>query len=150
MNKDEGTEREGQSKHIEREFETGKDEAWFGNVKLMFDMMLKHFENTSTFTSQSMEEYNTHVKNLNTSASMAVNHAVENSNLIAKQYLDNNKLLNAKNGDHHGLMFDRQLNLDEQGYQIIEALKTMGVDTTTLLAVVAKVLADMAKPAENA
>lgn len=33
-------EREGQSKHIEREFEIGKDESWFVNNKRLHDEML--------------------------------------------------------------------------------------------------------------
>lgn len=55
----------------EREFETGKDEAWFANVKRSYD----EYQDVSL----------THARNLNTVALQAIQNAVESQNMLSKR-----------------------------------------------------------------
>lgn len=78
----------------EREFEIGKDEAWFANVKRTYDIA------------------QTHTENLNTVSLQALQNAVETANLVSKQSVR-----------HSDVAMDRQWNVDEQGYTVNEILR---------------------------
>lgn len=85
-------------------------------------------------------------------ANQALQNAVETANLTAKQVVrhsDNGietaNFTGKQASRHSDLAIDRQWNPDEQGYQAMETLKSLGADATTLRAVVAQVLADMTK-----
>lgn len=99
-------EREGQSKHIEREFEIGKDESWFANVKRLFDEMLDnslvgsrqnrvHFDKLIS-DAQQMDNARQGLANL------ALANAVGTADMVSKQAVR-----------HSDLAIDRQWNVDE-------------------------------------
>jgi hypothetical protein len=66
-------------------------------------------------------------------ANQALQNAVETANMVGKQAV--------RHGD---LSIDRQWNVDEAGYTAADILKAAGSDTTTLKAIVAEILAEMA------
>lgn len=99
-------EREGQTKHIEREFEIGKDESWFVNNKRLADEMLgdslsetrrnrHHFDRMVT-NAISKDDERASISN------NALNQAVHNTGLLANMGLT---LL--------GAGCDRIINIDE-------------------------------------
>lgn len=83
--------REGQSKHIEREFEVGKDEAWFANIKRTYDEYL-HAGLAAVHAAQAhaddtLADSRAHVARINTLAELALANAITNSDALMKQHL---------------------------------------------------------------
>ena len=87
--------REGQSKHIEREFETGMDEVFktvagmtAANVKRTYDEFqhesLESVRRNRTYVDEVLADSRNHSNNLNNVALQCLQHAVENANFKAK------------------------------------------------------------------
>ena len=123
-------EREGQSKHIEREFEIGKDEAWFANVKRTYDEFLEislagtrqnrvHFDKVLS----DAQQYDNARQVM---ANQALQNSVETANMVAKQAV--------RHGD---LAIDRQWNIDE----VSNLSAKSGVQADTIVATMAVLVA---------
>ena len=99
-------EREGQSKHIEREFEVGKDEAWFANIKRTYDEFLHEsltsMRQTRVHFDKLISDAQQHDNQRQGIANQALQNAVETANMIGKQAVR-----------HSDLAIDRQWNVDE-------------------------------------
>lgn len=106
---------EGRSK--EREFEIGKDEAWFANVKELFDIWMANikrtydeYQNISLESWKAAQKYQEKVlsdaqQNDNTRqniANQALQNAVETANMVSKQAVR-----------HADIAIDRQWNVNE-------------------------------------
>ena len=106
----------------EREFEVGKDEAWFANIKQTYDVQQNLVVNALKQSTQELAQTNAqtaaHTANVNGLALQAMQNAIETANAISKQAV--------RHGD---IAIDHQWNVDEQA---------------TASAIVAKVLAEMA------
>jgi hypothetical protein len=97
---------EGQRKHIEREFEVGKDEAWFANIKRTYDEFqqesLESVRRNRTFIDKVLtdtQQYDNQRQNI---ANQSLQNAVETANMVSKQAVR-----------HSDLAIDRQWNVDE-------------------------------------
>ena len=122
-------EREGQSKHIEREFEIGKDEAWFANVKRTYDEFLEiaiagarqnrlHFDKVIA----DAQQYDNMRQVM---ANTALQNAIETANMVGKQAVR-----------HADLSIDRWWNVDE-----VSALTAKSGFQADVMAAVTAVLA---------
>jgi len=120
----------------EREFEIGRDEAWFANVKRTYDEF-QHESLESVRRNRSIvdkiaadaEQYDNQRQNI---ANQALQNAVETANMVGKQTIR-----------HSDLAVDRQWNIDEQGY----TAQTILNDATfqdALAAAVAKIVSGLA------
>jgi len=98
-----------QRKHIEREFETGKDEAWFANVKRMYDEYqhesLESIRRNRSYVDKILLDAQQHDNVRQDIANQALQNAVETANMVGKQAVR-----------HSDLAIDRQWNVDEQSY----------------------------------
>jgi len=107
----------------EREFEVGKDEAWFANIKQTYDVQQNLVVNALKQATQELAQTNAqtaaHTANVNGLALQAMQNAIETANAVSKQAVR-----------HADIAIDHQWNVDEQA-----------VATT----IVTKVLAEMAK-----
>jgi hypothetical protein len=103
----------------EREFETGKDEAWFGNIKRTYDEFqqesLETLRRSRDRFDSLQSQQQTHVANVNAVALQALQNAVETANIMGKQSVQQTLR-------HNDLAMDRQWNVDEQGYTSREIL----------------------------
>jgi len=83
--------REGQSKHIEREFEVGKDEAWFFNIKRLCDEYmhagLSAIHAAQAHADEVLAQSRAHSARVNTLSELAIANAVNNSDALMKQHL---------------------------------------------------------------
>ena len=114
----------------EREFEIGKDEAWFGNIKRTYD----EFQQESLETIRRSRDYNGKVlsdaqqadnvrQNI---ANQALQNAVESANLVSKQAIA-----------HRDLAVDRIWNVDE----VSSLVAKTGVQSDTIQAIIAAAVA---------
>jgi len=107
----------------EREFEVGKDEAWFANIKQTYDVQQNLVVNALKQATEELAQTNaqtaTHTTNVNNLALQAMQNAIETANAISKQAV--------RHGD---IAIDHQWNIDEQA---------------VAATIVSKVLAEMAK-----
>lgn len=109
-------EREGQSKHIEREFEIGKDEAWSCNMKRMYDEYqhesLESIRRNRNITDKLISDAQSHDHTLRQLSTQALQNAIETANMTGKQAV--------RHGD---VAIDKQWNLEaEEGAAIGEVL----------------------------
>ena len=118
----------------EREYETGKDESWFANIKRTYDEYLHEsldaIRKNSTYIQRvlsSAAEYDSARQNI---ANQALQNAVETANMVAKQtvrHTDNTietaNLTGKQTTRHADVAIDRQWNVDEQGYTVADILR---------------------------
>jgi len=116
--------REGQSKHIEREFETGMDEVFktvagmtAANVKRTYDEFqhesLESVRRNRTYVDEVLADSRNHSNNLNNVALQCLQNAVENANFKSKNCLDTANLVNKQAAAHRDIAIDREWNIDE-------------------------------------
>ena len=91
---------------MEREFETGKDEAWFANIKRTYDEYLheslESIRRNRTIVDKTLSDAQQHDNTRQNIANQALQNAVETANMVGKQ------------GVRHGdVAIDRQWNVDE-------------------------------------
>lgn len=107
-----------QEKHIEREFEIGKDESWFANVKRTYDEFqhesLESIRRNHSYIHKVLSDAQQHDNARQDIANQALQNAVETANMTAKQGIR-----------HSDLAVDRQWNVDEQGYTAAKILASM-------------------------
>ena len=99
----------GQDKAInkgEREFEVGKDEAWFANIKRTFDEYqhesLESIKRNRTIVDKLLSDAQQHDNVRQTIANQSLQNAVETANMVSKQAVR-----------HSDIAIDRQWNVDE-------------------------------------
>jgi len=125
----------------EREFEMGKDEAWFGNVKRTYDEYqqesLESIRRNRSYVDRVLSDSNSNNQAMEGVKLQALQNAVETANMLGKQavtaYTHANERINA----HRDIFADRVWNLDEV------ARIAAGVDptNTALLGEMVKALA---------
>lgn len=145
---------EGQRKHIEREFEVGKDEAWFSNIKRTYDEFqqesLESIRQNRTYVQEVLHDSRNHANNLNAVALQAIQNAVDTANIRsksvvenldfkAKNILDTANLVNKQAAAHRDIAIDREWNVDEQGYTAADILQSNTFKDGVVAAVVAAV-----------
>ncbi len=90
----------------EREFEIGKDEAWFGNIKRTYDEYqhesLESIKRNRSYVDKVLSDAQQHDNERQTVANQALQNAVETANMVSKQAVR-----------HSDLAIDRQWNVDE-------------------------------------
>lgn len=101
----------------EREFEVGKDESWFANIKRTYDEYqhesLESIKRNRTHVDKYItdaQQYDNQRQNI---ANQSLQNAVETANMIGKQGVR-----------HSDLAIDRQWNLDESTYVVGQILKS--------------------------
>lgn len=91
---------------LEREFEIGKDEAWFANVKRTYDEFqnesLESTRRNRTIVDKMVSDAQGHDNARQNVALQALQNAVETANMVGKQAVR-----------HSDLAIDRQWNVDE-------------------------------------
>jgi hypothetical protein len=110
----------------------------FGNVKRTYDEYqqesLESIKRNRSYVDKVLSDAHSYDNQKQNIANQALQNAVETANMVGKQAVR-----------HSDLAIDRQWNTDEQGYQTLEILKSLGSDNTTLKSVIAQVLSDMTK-----
>ena len=90
----------------EREFEIGKDESWFANVKRTYDeyqqVSLDHIRQNDAYIQKVISDAQADTGEKRNIANQALQNAVETANMISKQAV--------RHGD---IAIDRQWNVDE-------------------------------------
>jgi hypothetical protein len=90
----------------EREFETGKDEAWFANIKRTYDEFLQESLETvrelRAYSNKVLSDAQDHTQNQRAISDQALQNAVETANMVGKQAV--------RHGD---IAIDRQWNINE-------------------------------------
>ena len=98
-----------QTNQGEREFEVGKDEAWFANIKRTYDEYqqesLEGIKNNRILIDKLLSDAQQYDNQRQTIANQSLQNAVETANMISKQAVR-----------HSDIAIDRQWNVDEQGY----------------------------------
>ncbi|MGW8178884.1 MAG: hypothetical protein ACWGQW_09005 [bacterium] len=115
----------------EREFEIGRDESWFANIKRMYDEY-QHESLESIRRNRSLvdkyisdaQQYDNGRQNI---ANQALQNAVETANMVGKQAV--------RHGD---LAIDRQWNVDE----VSTLTAKSGVEADAIIAILASAVAD--------
>ena len=111
----------------EREFEVGKDEAWFANIKRTYDEFqqesLQTVREMRTMFTKLLTDAQQHDNARQNIANQALQNAVETANMVGKQAV--------RHGD---LAIDRQWNLDE----VSTVASRSGVFSDAIAAAVAK------------
>ena len=91
---------------LEREFEVGKDEAWFANIKRTFDeyqqVSLDHIRQNDVYIQKVISDAQADTIEKRNITNQALQNAVETANMISKQAV--------RHGD---IAIDRQWNVDE-------------------------------------
>lgn len=95
----------------EREFEIGKDEAWFANVKRTYDeyqrVSLDNIARNDAYVQKVLSDAQADTIEKRNIANQALQNAVETSNMIGKQAVR-----------HADLAIDRQWNIDEVAHLV--------------------------------
>ena len=91
---------------LEREFEIGKDEAWFANVKRTYDEYqqesLESIKRNRSYVDKVLADAQSHDNQRQNIATQALQNAVETANMVGKQAVR-----------HSDIAIDRQWNIDE-------------------------------------
>ena len=129
---------QGQPNIGEREFEVGKDEAWFANIKRTYDEMQQESLETARHMRMHFDKLVSDAQQYDNQrqviANQALQNAVESANSVGKQSLR-----------HADLAVDRQWNVDEQGYTVAEILRNEVFQNAIAAAVAAVVQNSTAK-----
>jgi hypothetical protein len=107
----------------EREFEIGKDEAWFANIKRTYDEYqqesLESIKRNRSVVDKILSDAQQYDNQRQVIANQALQNAVETANIVSKQSVR-----------HSDIAIDRQWNIDEQGYTAADVIKALSGDTT--------------------
>lgn len=124
----------------EREFEIGKDESWFANIKRTYDEYqeesLESIKRNRSYVDKVLSDAQQSDNVRQNIANQALQNAVETANMVGKQAV--------RHGD---IAIDRQWNIDEQGYtaaSVIDAMNSPSVKQA-MASVIAEILATMAE-----
>ena len=121
---------------LEREFEIGKDEAWFANVKRTYDEYqhesLESIRRNRSIVDKLVSDAQQFDNQRQTIANQSLQNAVETANMVGKQAVR-----------HSDLAIDRQWNIDEQSYTAQTILNDAAFQDA-IASAVAKIVADMA------
>ena len=97
---------QGQRKHIEREFEVGKDESWFANIKRTYDEFqqesLESIRRNRSYIDKTLGDAQQFDNQRQVISNQALQNAVETANMVSKQAVR-----------HSDLAIDREWNVDE-------------------------------------
>ena len=115
----------------EREFETGKDEAWFSNIKRTYD----EYQHESL---ESIRRNRTFVDKILTDAQQNDNQRQQIANLALSNAVDTANLANKQAVAHRDIAIDREWNLDE----VATLASRSGVFSDAIAAAVAKAVQD--------
>ena len=131
------THREGQTKHIEREFEVGKDESWFANIKRLHDEFLhESLESIRTMRAHQstlVSDAQQHNNFRQTVADQALQNAVETAHMVSKNAVETANMISKQAVRHTDLAIDRQWNVDE----VASLVAKTGVETGAVIAALA-------------
>lgn len=114
----------GEQKHTEREFEVGKDESWFANIKRTYDEFM---DISLVAARRSQQEFD----KLNNISLQALQNAVETANMVSKQAVR-----------HSDLAIDRQWNVDEVAALVAKSAIFQDAIAGAVAAAVAQVLSE--------
>lgn len=121
-------------KHPEREFEIGRDEVWFANIKRTYDEYqhesLESVRRNRSYVDKILSDAQIHDNAKQTIANQALQNAVETANMVAKQAV--------RHGD---IAIDRQWNVDE----VSTLTAKSGVEADAMIVLLAKALAEQMK-----
>lgn len=121
---------------LEREFEIGKDEAWFANVKRTYDEYqhesLESVRRNRSIVDKLVSDAQQFDNQRQVIANQALQNAVETANMVGKQAVR-----------HSDLAIDRQWNIDEQSYTAQTILNDAAFQDA-ITAIVTKIVAAMA------
>lgn len=96
---------------LEREFEIGKDEAWFANVKRTYDEYqhesIESIRRNRTIVDKTLSDAQQHDNARQDIANQSLQNAVETANMVGKQAV--------RHGD---IAADRQWNVDEVAHLV--------------------------------
>ncbi len=96
---------------MEREFEVGKDEAWFANIKRTYDEFqhesLESIRRNRTIVDKTLSDAQQHDNARQDVALQALQNAVETANMVGKQAVR-----------HSDVAIDRQWNVDEVAHLV--------------------------------
>lgn len=119
----------------EREFEVGKDESWFANIKRTYDEMqhesLESIRRNRSYVDKVLSDAQQHDNQRQTIANQALQNSVETANMVGKQAVR-----------HSDLAFDRQWNVDE----VAELVANTSVFKDAIAAAVAAAISEALKP----
>lgn len=118
---------------MEREFEIGKDEAWFGNIKRTYDEFqhesLESIRRNRTIVDKTLSDAQQHDNARQDIANQALQNAVETANMVGKQTVR-----------HADLAVDHQWNLNEQTAAMVKNQVFQDAVAAAVAAAVAKTL----------
>ena len=127
----------GGTERLEKD-QMGDSGMLFANMKRTYDEYqqesLESIKRNRSYVDKLLSDNHGYDMNARNIATQSLQNAVETANLVSKQAVA-----------HRDIAINAQWNVDEQGYQVVEALKAIGTDLPTLRAVIAEVLASMAK-----
>lgn len=118
------------TERVEREFEIGRDEAWFANIKRTYDEYqhesLESVRRNRSYVDKALSDAQQHDNVRQNIANQALQNAVETANMVSKQAV--------RHGD---LAIDRQWNIDE----VSDLSAKTGVQADTIQAIASAVTA---------
>lgn len=115
----------------EREFEIGRDEAWFANIKRTYD----EYQQVSLDGQRRSQDHYDELKQLSV---QALQNAVETANLVGKNTVETSNMVGKQAVRHSDLAIDRQWNVDE----VAQLVARNQVFRDAIAAVVATSVAD--------
>jgi len=117
----------------EREFEIGKDEAWFANVKRTYDEYqhesLEAIRKNRAYVEKVLSDAQQHDNAKQEIATQALQNAVETANMVSKQAVR-----------HSDIAIDRQWNVDEVAHLVAQTSVFKDAIAAAVAAVVNTVL----------
>lgn len=123
---------------VEREFEIGKDEAWFANVKRTYDEYqnesLESIRRNRSIVDKLISDSQSHDNQLRQLSVQAMQNAIETANMVGKQAV--------RHGD---LAIDRQWNIDEQAVMVEQIVSDQVFQDAIAAAVASAVTSTLAK-----
>lgn len=117
----------------EREFEIGRDESWFANIKRTYeeyqDLSLESCKRNRTIVDKLLSDAQQHDNVRQTIANQALQNAVETANIVSKQAIR-----------HTDLAIDRQWNLDEVSHLAVGGTTAVNAIAAAVAAAVLEAL----------
>lgn len=119
----------------EREFEIGKDESWFANVKRTYDeyqhKSLESIERNRSYVDKVLSDAQADTIEKRNIANQSLQNAVETANMISKQAVR-----------HSDLAIDRQWNVDEVAHLVAKTAVSLDAIAAAIAARVVEAMAE--------
>jgi len=133
----------------EREFEVGKDEAWFANIKRTYDEYqqesLESIKRNRSYVDKVLSDAQSHDQDVRSVSLQALQNAVETANMVSKNAVTAIDALNKQHTAHRDIATDNLWNPVQAGAGDVLTARAVSIDDASLKAIGAAVAIALAE-----